>query len=321
MRKNVILIIACFITLVICVIGIITVFKEDTEIQTDKINIIVTLFPEYDFVKKIGGDKVNAKLLLNSGVDSHTYEPSVKDMKRMADSDIFIYTGDSQEPWAKNIIESMDSDCKVIDCSQNIEMIELEEFEHEYSAIESSEEHVHNHGDLEDYEYDGHIWLSPKNAIIMIDTICDSLCEFDYKNKDFYMSNASNYKNEILKLDSQIEEKLKSQDVLVFGGEFAYSYFIKRYDLNYVSVYSSCGEGADPSVSEVRQVIDYINENNIKKVFYEELSEGTVAKMISEETNAKPVIFYTLHNVSQEQIDNGENYITIMRKNLDNILN
>lgn len=313
---------ACFITLIVCVIGIITVFREDNEAQTDKININVTLFPEYDFVKKIGGDKVNVKLLLNSGVDSHTYEPSVKDMKNINDSDMFIYTGDSQEPWAKTIINSIDSDCIVIDCSKNIDLIELEEFEHEYSALGLSEkEHVHNHGELEEYEYDGHIWLSPRNAAIMVDTICEALCEFDPQNEDFYISNAKDYKMQIMELDSQIEEMLEDEDVLVFGGEFAYSYFIKRYDLKYVSVYSSCGEGAEPSVSDVREVIDYINENNIQKVFYEELSEGTVAKMISEETNAKPVIFYTLHNVSQEQIDNGENYITIMQKNIANILN
>lgn len=242
-------------------------------------------------------------------------------MKNINDSDIFIYTGDSQEPWAKTIIQSIDSDCNVIDCSKNIKMIELEEFEHEYGALKNNEkEHVHNHGELEDYEYDGHIWLSPKNALIMIDTICEALCDFDPENEDFYVSNAREYQNEIMQLDSEIEEMLQDENVLVFGGEFAYSYFIERYDLKYVSVYSSCGEGAEPSVSEVREVIDYINENNIKKVFYEELSEGTVAKMISEETSAKPVVFYTLHNVSQEQIEMNENYITIMRKNIANII-
>ena len=79
------------------------------------------------------------------------------------------------------------------------------------------------------------------------------------------------------------------------------------------------GEEAEPSVQEVRDVIDYINNNNIKKVFYEELSEGTVAKMISEETNAEAVVFYSLHNVSTEEIEAGENYVSIMRKNLENI--
>ena len=320
MKKRLFIILISYIILILCVIGIIKIFSDDSENSEEKIQVTVTLFPEYDFVTKIGGDNVEVKLLLNSGVDVHSYEPSVKDMKNISDSDIFIYTCDSTEAWVGSIIDSL-NDIVIVEAAQNIELINLDEFSESYNVL-SSETHEHSE-DGEEYEYDGHVWLNPQNAIIMIDNICESLCNFDSENSDYYIQNAENYKSEIEELDKEIEEKVASleSNVLVFGGEFAYSYFIKRYNLQYVSVYSSCGEEAEPSVSEVKEVIDYINQNNIKSIFYEELSEGTVAKMISEETNAKAKVFYTLHNVSEEEIENGENYISFMRKNLDVILN
>ena len=317
MKKRFFIILISYIILTLCVIGIIKIFSNETENNDEKIQIIVTLFPEYDFAQKIGGDKVEILLLLNSGVDIHSYEPSVKDMKNISDSDIFIYTSESTEPWAESIIDGLENEIKVVKAAENIELINLDEFSKNYNAL-SNENHEHNE-DAEEYEYDGHVWLDPQNAIIMIDNICESLCEFDPANSEYYIQNAESYKIEIEELDNKIEEKIASLEnkVLVFGGEFAYSYFIKRYNLKYVSVYSSCGEEAEPSVSEVKEVIDYINQNNIKKIFYEELSEGTVAKMISEETNAESSIFYTLHNVSSEEIENGEDYISYMKKNLE----
>ncbi len=321
MKKRVFTILICYIFLVLCVIGAIKIFSTEEPKDANKIQVIATIFPNYDFVKQIGGDKVQVTLLLNSGVDSHTYEPSVKDMKNISDSDLFVYTGTTSEPWAKEIINGLEnSNCEIVDSSKNIELIESEKFAEEYNALNMSS-HEHSEEELEEYEYDGHIWLNPQNAIKMVDTICEALCEYDKANSDYYRQNAENYKNEIQKLDSDIEKAMQNLDsnVLVFGGEFAYSYFISRYNLKYVSVYTSCGEEAEPSVQDVRNVIDYINKNNVKKVFYEELSEGTVAKMISEETDAEPVVFYTLHNVSTDEIKAGANYVSIMRKNLENI--
>ena len=146
--------------------------------------------------------------------------------------------------------------------------------------------------------------MDPKNAIIMLDTICDELVKLDPKNKDYYEKNANEYKLQMNKLDKEIEEALRENniDTLVVGGEFAYAYFCKRYDLKVLSCYTACGEGAEPSISRIKDVIDYINNNNIPKVFYEELSEGTVANMISEETNSKAEVFNTLHNVSKKEI-------------------
>jgi zinc transport system substrate-binding protein len=189
----------------------------------------------------------------------------------------------------------------------------------EYSDF-SEDSHSDHEG--EEYEYDGHIWMNPQNAIKMVSTICESLSNIDPENKEYYEANAIAYISQIKLLDEEIEKALLENDVttLVFGGEFSYAYFCEHYNLKIVSAYTACGEGAEPSVSRIKKIIDYINSNKITKVFYEELSEGTVANMISEETSATPLIFNTLHNVSKEEVEQGADYCSIMRENLKKII-
>ena len=142
----------------------------------------------------------------------------------------------------------------------------------------------------------------------------------DPENKEFYKKNAESYKSEIDKLDKQLREEIFNNKniILAVGGEFAYSYFVKEYDVNFVSVYTNCGHGEDPSIARVKSVIDIINDKNIPVVFYEELSEGLVAKMIAEETNAEAKVLYTIHNgnISGE---NKDTYVSLMKKNIENI--
>ena len=320
MKKRLFVIIASYIIFFAIILFLITNFGYGLK-ESDKPTIFTTIYPEYDFVKSIVKDKMKVVRLIEPGVEIHTYEPSSKDMIKISESDAFIYTGDAMEPWAKNIIEAIDEyNVKIIDTSKNIDMIDIDEFMEDYSLLdeENHEEHENNNHD----ELDGHIWMNPKNAIIMIDTILEEIIEIDPKNKDFYTENALKYKNEILKLDEEIEKSLKENDinVLVFGGEFSYSYFCQRYNLGVISCYTACGEHQEPSISRIKQVIDYIKENNIKNIYYEELSEGQISQMISEETDANSKVFNTLHNVTQEEIRENKNYITIMRDNLNKII-
>lgn len=318
MKKRITIIILSFIILIILFAIIINIFKKEQMLNKDKLNIVVTLYPEYDFVKAIVGDKAEVIQILAPGVEAHTYEPSVQDRIKIENADLFIYTADSMEPWARSIINSTENyKMKVVDCSGQIDMINTDEFMEEYSLLE---EHEHSHDGIEnlDHELDGHIWMDPQNAIKMIDTILIKLVEIDSNNAEFYIENAKNYKEKIAELDAKIESELQEANVdkLVFGGEFAYAYFCKRYNLKVVSCYSACGEGAEPSVQDIKDVIDFINNNKVDKVFYEELSEGKVAQMLSEETNAKPVVFNTIHNVTKKEFEAGTNYISIMEANL-----
>ena len=321
MNKRIFVIVLSFIILILISFFLIVKFGNGLR-KEKKITIVTTIYPEYDFTKAIVGDKINVVRLIEPGVEIHTYEPSSKDMIRIAESKAFIYTGKAMEPWAEKIIDVIkDSNVRVIDTSKNVEMIDLDEFTEKYSLLdESNIQEEHNH---ENEEKDGHIWLNPQNAIIMIDTILEEIVKIDPQNKQFYIDNASNYKNKIIELDKKIENTLKENNinVLVFGGEFAYSYFCQRYNLGVVSCYTACGEHSEPSISRIKEVIDFINKNNISNIYYEELSEGQISQMISSETNVKSKVFNTLHNVTKEQIENNENYISIMKDNLNKIIN
>ncbi|MBR2289474.1 MAG: zinc ABC transporter substrate-binding protein [Clostridia bacterium] len=320
MKKRVFIIIASFVILIAVIVFLITKFGSGLE-KSNKMTIFTTIYPEYDFTKAIVGDKMEVVRLIGPGVEVHTYEPSAKDMMRIAKANAFIYTGLDMEPWAEKIIETIkEYPVEIVDTSKNIEMIESDAFMEEYSLLDEKHLEEHSH---EDEEKDGHIWMNPENAIIMIDTILEEVVKLDPENREFYEENAKKYQEAILALDKEIEEALQENDisVLVFGGEFAYAYFCQRYNLGVVSCYTACGEHADPSIARIKDVIEYINENRIAHIYYEELSEGQISQMISEETKTEAEVFNTLHNVTQEEIGKGENYISMMRENLKKIVN
>ena len=149
----------------------------------------------------------------------------------------------------------------------------------------------------------------------MIDNILKEICKIDSENQNYYKANAEKYKNEILNIDKEIRNivSLSEKKEIAIGGEFAYAYLVDTYDLKFVSVYMNCGEGEDPSISKVKSVIDYINKYNMPVVYYEELSEGTVAKMIAEETKSKSLVLYSVHNGDITH----DTYVSLMKKNVE----
>lgn len=329
MRKKVTAVIS-FLILIITMISLVLIFKPESMIKDEnKIQIVATLFPQYDFAKQIVGDKAEVTLLVGAGVETHNFEPTAQDMVMMLDNtDMFLYTGSFLEPWTEDIIETLsESDCKIVDVSENIELIKIEEFQERYinSEIdhdehehhENEEEHVHNDSCNHQDMYDGHIWQSLDNAVIMLENTLNAICKIDPENEEYYKENAKKYKEEIIKLDTEIVKLVEnsSEKEIAVGGEFAYAYFVEQYDLKFVSVYTNCGHGEDPSIAKVKSVIDYINNHKMPAVYYEELSEGTVAKMIAEETEAEALVLYSIHNGNPEK----DTYVSLMRKNIENL--
>lgn len=294
------------------IIGIIFIAIGNTNNTTtndEKITVITSLFPEYDFVKQIGKEKVDVQILLPPGTESHTYEPTPKDIMNINEADMFVFTSDIMEPWADKIASSIDSDTVIMQAGDNINLIEVEHNHEEHSETEET------HG------YDAHVWLNPQNAIQMVENITNKLCEISPENAEYFKNNANEYIKELRSLDNEIEETINNskRNKLVFGGEFAYIYFINRYNLEYETAYDGCGEGAEPSVAKLKEIVDTINNEQIPVIFYEELSVGKVANMIADETNAKALVFHTAHNVSSEDLENGVTYISIMKQNLENV--
>ncbi len=317
--KKYIVAIISFIILIIIMTIIVMCFKTESVVKNEeKLQIVATLFPQYDFAKQIVKDKADVKLLLNSGVETHNYEPTGKDMITiLSGSDMFLYTGTNLEPWTEKIVQNLEStNCKIVNVSDGIELITIEEFEERHINSEiliEEHEEEHKHQEI----YDGHIWQNPKNAVKMLDNVLKALCEIDPDNAEYYTKNAEEYRNQILELDGELRNIVNQSErkEIAVGGEFAYAYLVEEYGINFVSVYTNCGEGEDPSIAKVKSVIDYINKYNIPVVYYEELSEGTVAKMIAEETEAEPLVLYSIHNGDTEK----DTYVSLMSKNLENL--
>jgi len=293
--------------------------KTDAENNDDgKIKIVATLFPQYDFAKQIAGDKANVTLLLPPGTESHGFDPKPADMVDIYDSDLFVYTGKEMEPWAETIIKTVKNDALVIvDCSENITLLDSGEDEHDDHDDHDHDEHTH------EYEHgaDPHIWLDPTRAMIMVDNILNAFIEKDSENADFYTQNAENYKKQLQKLDDDIFDVINNakRNVIVFGGRFSYIYFLTHFHLDYVTAYDSCSTNAEPSVSKIGDVIDFIRENNIPCIYYEELADPKVAKSISNETKTEYLQFSTAHNVTKSEFDNGITFLDIMYDNLENL--
>lgn len=306
-----------FLVMILILVIAFNIKKEKPTNSEEKIKIVATLFPQYDFAKQIGGDLVEVSLLLPPGTDVHTYDPTPKDIVNINKSNIFLYTGSQMEPWASNIAQNLNDDLRIVDVAAGIELLEGEEAHDEDLHEGDHDEDVHDH----DHEKDPHIWLDINNAKVMVKNICEKLCAMDNINSDVYTKNAEEYIKKLSELDNDFERTINNgkRKKIAFGDKFAYSYFINRYKIDYISAYEGCSESAEPSISKIISIEKDINKEKIPVIFYESLSEGKIAKNIANKTGIKALVFSSVHNVSSEELKNGITYIDIMEQNRINL--
>ena len=286
--------------------------------KSDKLQVVATLFPQYDFARQIAGDRAEVTLLLPPGVESHSFEPRPSDIIKINESELFIYTGEYMEPWSQKIIDSMkDSGSRsmVLDVSQGIELVNTEEVEAEHHHEGEAEEEEHEH------LYDPHIWTDPINAKVMAANISNALCRIDPANADYYEENAARYYAELGALDADFKSIVSSgkRDEIIFGSRFALYYFTKRYGLSYQSAFDSCSSETEPSARTVAGLIEEINKNQIPAIYFAEMEDPKVAESISAETGAKLLLFHSCHNVTKEEWKAGVTYLSLMKQNAENL--
>lgn len=300
MKKTIITILLTLILLSGC---------SNIEAESDKPNVIVTLFPQYDMVRAIAKDKVNLELLLPAGVEPHSYEPTPNTIIRINESDLFVYTSDIMETWISNLFTELnDQGPIVVNSSNGVELITHLEEEH-------SDEEDH------DEEYDPHFWLDPLNAKIMAENITAGLIEMDPENADFYQANANIYLSELDKLDQEFIDLFNRVKLnkIIYGGHFAFGYLSNRFNIEILSPYTGYSPDAEPSVSSLAELINVMQENQIKVIFYEELVDPKIARTISEQTGANIEVLHGAHNLSQEEMAQGLTYFDVMRSNIEKL--
>lgn len=286
----------------------------NTNKMDSKLNIVTTIFPQYDFTRAIVRDKANLTMLIKPGTETHSYDPSPSDIIQIQNSDVFIYIGGENDEWVKGILESMDISNKkiirLIDCVSPVEEEIIEGMEEDEEH--SSEEHI---------EYDEHIWTSPKNAILMINAIAEVLCEVDTENAGTYIENAAAYCGEIQALDDEIIDIVGSakNNLLVFGDRFPFRYFVDEFGLEYRAAFNGCSTETECSAGTMAYLMDTVEKNNISHVFYIELSNANIAKAISEQTGAKMLLLHSCHNLTKDDFEAGATYLSLMKQNAENL--
>lgn len=296
-----------------------------------KLSVVTTLFPLYDFSKAIGGEYADVTLLLPPGVESHSFEPKPSDMIRIDQSDIFAYTGKAMEPWAEDLRKGIRPSVAVVDASQGIELMkeseemeeaeESQEMDHEHEGESEHADHSSDHEEAEEHHHHGgadpHIWLDFDNAAIMVSSLEKAFLEKDPAHAAVYQKNAEAYRARLAGLDKEYIAGLASCSTrqVVVGGHYAFGYLAHRYGLEYVAAQGFAPD-AEPSAKDLALLVDQVKKNNIKFVFYEELTSPKIAEALANETGAKMLLLNAAHNIAKDDYVKGMTFLGIMTENL-----
>ncbi|MBP5212922.1 MAG: zinc ABC transporter substrate-binding protein [Pyramidobacter sp.] len=287
--------------------------NNETAAQPGKLTVVCSLYPVYDFTRRIAGSRAEVYQLLPPGADSHEYEPSVGDVVGSARADLFIYTDDEMEVWIGTIAGSLEKS-KLLRCADGIDLEALneqwEQIEHENEG-EAEEEHEH--------KYDAHIWLDPTLAAVMCENIRDGLIAVDPDHAEEYRANCLVLTQELNQLDQRFQALFNAHlgATLYFGGRFAYSHFIRHYGVRYLSAFDGCGEEEEVNLSRLIGITRQMGEEKARYVFTDEMSNGLVAQEISRSTGAEILLFHSGHTVSEKE--KGMSFIELMQKNYDSV--
>ena len=301
------------------------------EPEDGKLHIVATVFPAYDFARAAAGDLAEVELLLPPGTESHSYEPTPADILKVQSCDLFLYLGGESDQWVETILEAAEPQGKtlaMIDCVDTLEEEHVEGMQEE--AGHSHEDHD-DHDDHDDHggdghlgtvtEIDEHVWTSPANAAVITRRFGEELAALDSANAEQYRANAEAYAEEIDALDGKFHDFFDSlpDRTIVFGDRFPLRYFAEEFDLNYYAAFPGCSTQTEPSAATIAFLTDKVKAEHISTVWYIEFSNHLVADAIAEATGAGTAMFHTCHNVSPEELEQGETYVTIMEGNLERL--
>lgn len=281
--------------------------------ENEKLTVVTTLFPYYDFVRQIAGDKVNNIMLLSPGVDAHSFEPTPANMIDLQKANVFIYNGGEMESWVDQILDATENKDQI--SLRMMDYVKTVEEEHKEGMEEEGEE---EEGGLEVPEYDEHIWTSPVNAQKLVEAICETLMEADKANASYYEANTKKYLEELKELDTSFRDVVSQAafQTMIVGDKFPLRYFVDEYGLDYRAAFNGCTTETEPSADTIAYLINITKEEQVNAIYHMELSNGKIADTISEATGARVLTFHSAHNVTKDEFENGITYLELMRQNV-----
>ncbi|MCR4673794.1 MAG: metal ABC transporter substrate-binding protein [Lachnospiraceae bacterium] len=296
---------------------------ETTEESEDKLQVVTTIFPEYDWVMNVLGDKASdaeVTMLLGSGVDLHSYEPTPEDILKITTCDVFVYVGGESDKWvADALAEATNKDMQVINLMETLgDSVSEEEI---VEGMEAEEEEEEGEEGEEEVEYDEHVWLSLKNAATLVDSIEMALSTADEANAETYSANAAAYKEELLALDEEYASAVanKSVDAVLFGDRFPFRYMVDDYDLDYYAAFVGCSAETEASFETITFLAQKVDELSLPVVLDIDGSDGKIAQTIVDNTSSKDQQILTMNSMQSttyDDVDNGVTYLSVMEENL-----
>ena len=294
--------------------------KNMANTTDEKLNIVVTIFPEYDWVKNIVGDKANITLLMDNGADLHNYQPSASDIVKIKNSDLFVYVGGESDEW----VEDLEND--------NINMISLLEIvgdnakeEELVEGMQGEDEEETSEEDEEGPEYDEHVWLSLNNAQVIVEKLDEEIEKLDSENKEFYELNTKLYIDKIKELNSKYNKLAneKTVDTVIFGDRFPFRYLTDDLGLNYYAAFIGCSAETEASFETISFLVDKVKELNCDYIFTIENSDNKIANSIisASNTSAEIVTLSSMQNITRKDIEDGVDYLSIMEDNYKVLVN
>ena len=298
--------------------------QQNNTNKTDKLSIVTTIFPEYDWVKEILGDTAeNAEItmLLDSGVDLHSYQPTVDDIVKISDCNLFLYVGGESDGWVEDALKNAPNEDRTV-----INLLDvLGDSVKEEETVEGMQEEDHDHEDAdgheEEAEYDEHIWLSLKNAQVLVAAISEALQETDPARKDTYAANAAAYAEKLSALDGEYRAAVDSgkYKTLLFGDRFPFRYLADDYGLDYYAAFPGCSAETEASFETISFLAKKADELKLPCVLTIEGTQHKIAETVVQNTAQKNQQILTMDSmqaVTANDAASGVSYLSIMEKNL-----
>lgn len=285
---------------------------ENTE--SDKLQVVTTFYPMYDFTKQVAQDDAEVSMLLEAGMEVHSFEPSSQMIAEIQDADVFIYNSPEMETWVPDVLASIDTSDMVVICASDA--ITLLEYEGEAHAHDhESEEEGANAG--HSHTVDPHVWLDPVLAQTEVSTIAEGLAEADPDNAEDYLENAGIYNGKLNELDEAFRAAFEGTENRTFVTQHAaFAYLAARYDLNQISVTGLNAE-VEPSAAALATLSDYVKANNISHIYFENNASSQTAETLAEEVGVELAVLSPLEGITEEDQKKGSDYISVMLDNLE----
>ncbi|MDK1728414.1 metal ABC transporter substrate-binding protein [Dellaglioa algida] len=285
---------------------------------SNKLQVVTTFYPIYEFTKAVAGSDADVTMLMPAGTEPHDYEPSAKDIGKISQANVFIYSSNNMETWVGSLKSSIDEgQTKILNASHSIKMID------ENDELKSEEAELADKEETTSFEstdnYDPHIWLDPENAKEMVTNISKELIQQDPKHKQDYVKRTNAYLKKLTTLNTEYETTLKNAKNKTFVTQHAaFAYLAKQYGLTQVAIAGISSDG-EPSPNRLAELQTYIKKYHVDTIFTEANDSSKIANMLARETNIKVKGLNPIEGLSKAQIESGETYLSVMQDNLKSL--